>query len=43
MKFIQTNYDRFTTKKVIFEEIIEDESPDVLKINHTILKGTRKI
>ena len=26
-----------------FEEIIEEENPDVLNINHTILKGARQI
>ena len=42
MKFIQTNCDRFTYKKEKFEEIIDDENPDVLIINKTALKGTRK-
>ena len=34
MKFIQTNYNGFTTKKESFEEIIDDENPDMLNINH---------
>ena len=36
MKFIQINYDGFTTKKESFAQIIDDENPDVLNINHTV-------
>ena len=42
MKFIQTNFDGFTSKKESSEEIINDKNSDLLIVNHTALKWTKK-
>ena len=43
IKFIQTNCDGFTSKKESFDDIVKDENPDIIAINDTALKGTRKV
>ena len=40
---IQTNCDGFTSKKESFDDIVKDENPDIIVINDTALKGTRKV
>ena len=40
---IQTNCDGFTSKKESFDNIVKDENPDIIVINDTALKGTRKV
>ena len=43
LKLIQTNCDGFTSKKESFDDIVKDDNPDIIVINDTALKGTRKV
>ena len=43
IKLIQTNMDGYTTKQESLREIAEQESPDIITINDTALKGKMKV
>ena len=43
IKIIQTNMDGYTTKQESLREIAKDESPDIITINDTALKGKMKV
>lgn len=42
LKIIQTNCDGFTSKKISFEDIVKERSPDVVLVQETALKEKRK-